>query len=146
MNNTRSAVTYKILLLISVLVVSCATISPFSPKAYENATSLKVEALAVMDLATEPYPDHSAEVHVLVIKVNQAYEYAKGMPKNEISTKQWEILKDPERHLLGGFLKKWEAESILLQGYIAEKKEQIGAAFDTIIGLESGKIKSKDMP
>ena len=132
--------------LCSLLVFSCASISPFSPKAYENATSLKVEALAVMDLATEPYLDYRTEVQALVIKVNQAYEYAKGLPKNEISAKQWEILKDPGGHLLGGFLKKWEAESTLSSGYITEKKEQIAAAFDTIIGLESGKIKSKDLP
>ena len=42
---------------------SCApTISAFSPIAYEQATSLKVDALTVMDKATGSYADHEQDV------------------------------------------------------------------------------------
>ena len=80
-----------------------------------------------------------------MLKVEKAYEYAKGLPKNEISTRQWQVLKDPERHLLGGFIKRWKVDDTLGEGYIQEKKKQVSEAFDYIIGLESGKIKPSEI-
>ena len=78
-------------------------------------------------------------------KLDQAYEYAKGRPKNELSTRQWEILKDPDRHLLGGFISRWKNEDKLGKTFIDNAKEGlIMQAFDQIIGLESGKIKKKN--
>ena len=143
--NTRLSVIVPGLVVIVVLLVSCATISPFSPKAYEYATTLKVETLALMDLATQPYEDYRTDIHLLLMKIDQAYEYANGLPKNEISARQWEILKDPDRDLLGGFFKYWEEKSTVPKVYIDEMKEQVVEAFDTIIGLESRKIKQKDL-
>lgn len=132
--------------LIFLLVInlsSCASISFFNETAYEQATSLKVEALLLMDKATEPFDNHLKEVESLAAGVDKAYEFAKGRPKNEISAKQWEILKDPGRNLLGGFLKRWKEESTLSRAFVSEAKLLVGDAFDTIIGLESGKIKPK---
>lgn len=119
----------------------CAAISFFSPVAYEQATSLKVESLALMDRAVEPFDRHRSEAEALMIKVEKAYEYAKGRPGNEISTRQWRLLKDPDRNLLGGFMKRWEERSTLSGPFIEEAKGIVSDAFDTIIGLESGKIK-----
>ncbi len=66
-------------------------------------------------------------------------------PKNELSTRQWEILKDPDRHLLGGFISRWKNEDKLGKTFIDNaKKGLIMQAFDQIIGLESGKIKRKN--
>ena len=120
--------------------LQCASISPYSPIAYQYATSLKVESLMLMDKATEPYPTHQAEVAALVTKIDIAYEYAKGRPKNEISARQWEILKDPSGHLLGGFLRRWKDASQLSQPFVTEAKGLVADAFDTIIGVESGKV------
>ena len=133
------------LFLFCLFLIGCAAISPYSPVAYEYATTLKVDTMVLMDLATEPYSDHQSEISSLVIKLNQAYEYANGRPKNEISTTQWEILKDPEGNLVGGFLERWKEKSTLSSAYIQEKKQQIAAAFDTIIGLESKKIKPNEL-
>lgn len=139
----RAAVlTVFVLLLFS----SCATISSFSPAAYEQAVSLKVEALTLMDRATEPFADHRSEVEALTLRVEKAYEFAKGRPKNEISARQWAILKDPDRNLLGGFLKRWKARSALSSAFIQEAKGLVADAFNTIIGLESGKVKPQDVP
>jgi len=48
--------------------------------------------------------------------------------------------------LLGGFLKSWEEKKGkpkgFSKGFIDEKKEQIGKAFDQIIELESAKVKN----
>jgi len=130
-------------LLIFVLVTGCApTIAPHRPLAYDKAISLKVESLNLMDKATEPYARHQAAAETLRLNLEKAYEDAKGIPNNEISTQMWDILKDPNRNLLGGFLKSWQKESVLKKAFIGEKKLQVGDAFDKIIALESGKGKS----
>jgi len=129
-------------LWLAAAVASCGpTISSFSPIAYEQATSLKVDALALMGRATEPYADHRVETESLTVRLAKAYEFAKGRPDNDISTQQWRILIDPERHLLGGFLARWKKESKLSATFVTEAKGLVSDAFDTIIGLESGKIK-----
>ena len=69
-----------------------------------------------MDKAEEPFERHRSEVDVLSIKIEKAYEYAKGRPENEIAAQQWQLLKDPDRNLLGGFMKRWQARSTL-QGF-----------------------------
>ena len=128
------------LLLILTGLQGCASISLFSPAAYEQATSLKVESLTLMDKAAEPFERHRSEVDALSIRIEKAYEYAKGRPENEITARQWELLKDPDRNLLGGFMKRWQARSTLPRAFIDEAKGVISDAFDTIVGLESGKI------
>lgn len=127
--------------IIGVVSLGCATISPYSETAYQNATSLKVDSLALMAKATEPYAQHQAEVEALRLKIDKAYEYAKGLPNNTITTTQWEILKDPNGHLLGGFLERWQKKSTLAPNFIAEAQIDVRNAFDQIIKLESGKIK-----
>jgi len=120
----------------------CASlIDRYDKIAYQNATSIKVDTLVVMDKATEPYSQNESCVEALKIQVEKAYEYAKGRPKNEIVTKQWAIMKDPNRNLLGGFLARWKDKKTLSKIFITEAKNNISLGFDQIIGLESGKIK-----
>ncbi len=135
-----------VLLSVVLLFSSCATISTFSPAAYEQAVSLKVDALALMDRATDPFDGHRSEAEALTSRVEKAYEFAKGRPKNEVSTRQWAILKDPDRNLLGGFLKRWKEKSTLSGVFIQEAKGLVADAFDKIIGLESGKVRPQDAP
>lgn len=129
------------LVLVLLSFHACSYISPYSHFAYQQATSLKAETLALMDKATEPYANHEKEINELETELEFAYEYAKGRPKNELSTKQWQILKDPDRNLLGGFIKRWKEKSTLSSEFIKEAKGLVADAFDTISGLESGKIK-----
>lgn len=130
------------LILFALAVTGCASlIDKYDKVAYENATSLKVDSLALMDKATGAYADNKQAVNGLVIKIDKAYEYANGRPKNDIVTKQWLIMKDPERKLLGGFLKRWEEKEELSKVFVTEAKKNISLGFDQIIGLESGKIK-----
>ncbi|MCS3697251.1 hypothetical protein GGP73_001946 [Salinibacter ruber] len=89
--------------LLLLAATACGpTISEFNARAYEQATSLKVEALALMDKATAPYAEHADAVQHLKTELEKAYEFAKGRPENEISARQWRILIDPDRDLLGG--------------------------------------------
>jgi len=135
----------KLLPVLSALTLSltlwfCSSISVFSPEAYKQAVDLKVESLDLMSFATMPYADYEEEVIYLNTELDKSFEFSKGRPDNEISTEQWEILINEEGNLLGGFLKRWETEGSLSEMFVTEMQILISDAFDTIIGLESGKI------
>lgn len=123
-------------------VASCTpAIAPFSQQAYLYATELKVESLKLMDQAETPFQENLSRVDKLRTRLDKAYEFAKGRPRNEHSTLQWEILLNPDRNLFGGFLKRWESEGTLRYPFIQESRLLISDAFDTVIGLESGKLR-----
>jgi len=130
----------------TIILSSCMPISAFfSSTAYEQATALKAEALTIMELASEDFSDHKSDVDAFKLNINKAIEFAKGRPRNEITVRQWEVLMDPNRNSLGGFLVRWESESTLTSVFVTEAKLLIADAFDQIIGLESGKIKQSDI-
>ena len=116
-----------------------ALIGPHSPTAYENATSLKAEVLLALGKANTPYSDNETEINEIKLKAEQAYEYVKGVPNNQLSAKQWEILKNPNGNLLGKFFKRWEERSTLSEPLIEEYKKLASDAFDQIICLEANK-------
>ncbi len=70
--------------------------------------------------------------------MEKAYEFAEGRPKNETSARQWHILIDPKRDLLGG-LADWQEQSAFSSTFVEEKKTQVARVFDTTIELVSGK-------
>lgn len=139
--NHRAALLWLFLLTLSI--GGCSLIAKYDKVAYQQATSVKVDSLALMRKANEAYSTHENAVVELNLKVDKAYEYAKGRPKNEIITKQWSIMKAPNRNLLGGFLKRWKEKGTLSEVFIKEAKGNISLGFDKIIGLESGLIKPK---
>jgi hypothetical protein len=132
-------------LVFSLTIWSCSSISVFSPEAYKQAVDLKVESLELMSFATSPYDDNEESVTYLKTELRKAYEFALGRPNNELSTEQWEILINEEGNLLGGFLKRWEAEGTLSEMFVTEMQTLVSDAFDTIIGLESGKIDPSEL-
>jgi hypothetical protein len=133
-----------LVLVISILAACSNLIAVYSQTAYEQATSIKAESLVLMNKAMEPYSQHAQEVAALKLNVDKAYEYAKGRPRNEISTEQWAKMKDPNTNLLGGFLKRWEEQGRLSPVFVKEAETQIAKAFDQIIELESGKNKAHE--
>lgn len=137
----------KQLLLLSFLIAfwACATISQFDQYAYVQTTSLKVDALSVMDLATDDFDQHKDEVLQLTSNLQKIYEYEKNRPKNEVTVKMWEKMLNEEDHLLGGFLLKWKTQGKQSKVFIEEAQKIIGPAFDQIAQLESKKIKPSDI-
>lgn len=93
-------------------------------------------------MAVDSFAMHKKELAQLQTGIQKVYEYEKHRPKNEITTKLWEILTDTSGNLYGGFLVKWKKEVVLKKVYVENKKEQIAKAFDQIIELESKKIKT----
>lgn len=135
----------KLFLLSYFLFAACSSVSIYSPEAYKQAVDLKIESLNLMSFATMSYDDYEAEASFLKMELNKAYEFAKGRPDNEISARQWEILINEEGNLLGGFLKRWKDENTLSQMFVDEMQLIVSDAFDTIIGLESGKINPAEL-
>lgn len=132
-----------LLIFIASLQACAPSISLFSETAYQQAVELKILSLQMMDHASEPFENHRDDIRVLRHELLKAYEFAKGRPENEFTTEQWEIMMDPERHMIGGFLSRWEQSGTLTETFIAEAKGTIAEGFDTIIGLESGKIRPR---
>jgi len=121
----------------------CTASAPFDRQAYLEATSLKIEALAVMDRATQPFARHREVVARLERSVLEAYGRARSRTHNEESARQWEILVDPQRHSLFGFLRRWEAEGQLDAEFVAEARGLVAEGFDAILALEAGRRESR---
>lgn len=134
------------LLFLSAMLCACSTISRFDQYAYNQATSIKVDALSVMDSATEDYRQHQSSVAGITTAINKIYEYEKNRPKNTVSEKMWALLRDSAGPLYGGFIKRWQREGKLDAVFIQESKRLIGDSFDQIAQLESGKIKAVQGP
>jgi hypothetical protein len=129
--------------LVLCLAACAPLIGPYSPTAYKNATSLKADTLALMGKATEPYSKHEQKVESLMISTNEAYEYVHGIPSDNLSARQWEILKDPDGDLLGKFFSRWKSKGTLGRVYIGEFRGIVSDAFDEIICLEANKKSAK---
>ena len=122
------------------LLAACTPlIGPYSPTAYQNATSLKATTLALMEKAREPYATHQKDVESLQVEMDKAYEFVNGISSNSISAKQWYILKKSDGDLFGKFALRWKEKNTLTQTFIDEFKGPIADAFDEIICLEANK-------
>lgn len=131
--------------LSAILILGgCKTISGYDQYAYALGTALKVDALNLMDKATANFASQQAGIDDITTRIEKAYEYEKHRPKNAITVKMWELLKDPDRNLFGGFLKRWKEKDTLPTTFINEARIQVGEAFDMIVELESQKIKATD--
>jgi hypothetical protein len=86
----------------------CNYIAPYNQHAYEQTTSLKVEAMSLVAKANEPYSDHEKEIEQFKLKMLKAHEYARGIPKNLEAAEQWAILINPEGKSMFGFLDFWK--------------------------------------
>ncbi len=132
-----------LLIFIASLQACAPSISLFSETAYQQAVELKILSLQLMDHASEPFENHRNDIQAFRYELLKAYEFAKGRPDNQFTTEQWEIMIDPKQHMIGGFLSRWEQAGSLSETFITESKATIADAFDTVIGLESGKIRPR---
>lgn len=135
----------KIVLFLFSLIAGCATISQFDHYAYVQSTSVKVDALNLMDLAVNDYSSQTSPVKDVEIQIQKIYEYEKNRPKNEITIGLWDKLRDPQKNLYGGFIARWKNEGTLKRAFIDNSKELVSDAFDQLLQLESKKIKPTDI-
>jgi hypothetical protein len=133
------------ILIVAILlgIPGCALTSHYDPTSYRQATDLKAESLTLIEKGTDAPAAHTAKIEALRLKMRQAYEYERGKGRPNVTTvKQWEVLNDPTGALLGGFLKKWQAENKgQSEAFLNGQKKNVGDAFDLIIKLENSKVK-----
>ncbi|MDN3550030.1 hypothetical protein [Mucilaginibacter aquaedulcis] len=126
-----------------IVLAGCATISRFDQYAYAQSTSLKVDALNVMNLASQQYDTHVSDITTVNTAMDKMVAYERNRPKNELSEKMWVMLRDTNQNLYGGFIRRWKNEGTLSPVFIKESQILIGQAFDQVSQLESGKIKTQ---
>jgi hypothetical protein len=113
-------------------------ITYYDPTTYKNMTDLKPEVLMLYDTFTSD-PVDAARVFDVRLKFAQAYEYEKGKgDKNRETYEQISIIQRMfERHIAERTRDgKWN------EANLSNKKENIGAAFDTAIRTERSKNKN----
>ena len=127
-----------------LLLFGCSPlIAEYSLDAYRNATTLKAEVAALVEKSGETYASHKGEAEELTTKIDAAYEFAAGIPNNTLSARQWQILRDPEGGLYGGFIRQWREKGKTSPFFRKEMKQQLNAAFDRIICLEVSKQRAR---
>ncbi|UOE46236.1 hypothetical protein MTO98_17695 [Mucilaginibacter sp. SMC90] len=126
---------------IILLATSCSTIGKYDQYAYTQTTSIKVDALNIMNLATDKYDNHLNDVNNVQSSITKMIEYKKNLPKNTISEKMWVLINDPNGGLFGGFVQRWQKNGTLDTTFIKEAQKLVGQSFDELSQLESGKIK-----
>ncbi len=117
------------------------TIAGYDGYAYLQTTSLKVDALNLMDSATRDYQSQVKNIVTVNSNLQKIYTYEKNRPKNDLSATQYKILLDTTGHLFGGFIKRWRDEKKLGKAFVDDEKKLVSDAFDQIAELESKKIK-----
>ncbi len=131
----------KYLLCLLLALTSCVSIAPQDPVAIKNATDIRVEAGMLIDKAIDPPEKHAQAIVFLRLRAAQAYEYAKAKNDNALSTKQWSIMIDEKRNLLGGFLAMWEnKKSGFSPAFLSGVKKNVLGGLDEIIKLEKAKL------
>ncbi|WP_290711109.1 hypothetical protein, partial [Flavihumibacter sp. CACIAM 22H1] len=95
--------------------------------------------------AEQTYTSQQKEIEAFTDQLNKLYEYELHRKKNQLRIQMWNLLRNPEKNLLGGFLARWKKETQLKPAFITEAKIIVGNAFDQLAELESGKLTPKDL-
>lgn len=130
-----------------VLVLSsCQSLKTaiFDQYSYQQAISIKVESLNLMDDGTQPYDVFEVEVEDMLLELQKMVEYEKNKPDNEVSYAMWKVLANKDKNLLAGFFKRWKDDGQLSEGFTNEAKLQISEALDLIIKYEAQKNKTNE--
>ncbi|WP_231743009.1 hypothetical protein [Winogradskyella endarachnes] len=132
--------------IVAMVFVSCQSLKTavFDQYSYQQAISIKVESLNLMDEAVNDYLAHETEVRTLQLDLQKMVEYEKNKPDNEVSYTMWKTITNEERNLLAGFLKRWKEKDQLSQVFIDEAKVQVSEALDLIIKYEGQKNKTNE--
>jgi hypothetical protein len=113
----------------------------YNPEGFQNAVTLKKEALELMAKAGESYYVHRQEVFDLMSAVEKAYEASRKLKRNDSVIAAWNVMRDPKQNRLGGFMEKWRIEDKIEPETIKTMIEWVGKDFDILIKIEEEKKK-----
>jgi hypothetical protein len=123
----------------AILLTACQSINKYDREAHQDAVILKIETLALMAKSGEPFAVHASEVEALNGKIDAAHEMARSTPNNDLVAREWAIMRDPDRDLYGGFVKRWQTSGKISPPFREEMVAQVSEGFDFIICLEAAK-------
>jgi hypothetical protein len=137
-----------LLVVVGFLLAACTSlpVGEYSLQAYENATTLKAETLALVAKSGQPFSANREAVEALSVKIDAAYEFAAGTSKDSPSALQWQLMRDPNVNLFGGFVRYWQKRGTLKPTMRQQTADQMSAAFDHIICLEANKKETAACP
>lgn len=145
-NITTKKISYLLSVAAAAVFWGCSalgpTISSYDQYAYAQTTSLKVDALNLMDSAVYSYQSEIKSIATVKLNIQKLYEYDLNRPKDSLTIHQLRILTDTNGHLFGGFLIRWRNSKVLKKAVIDDIKVKVGACFDQIALLESKKNKA----
>ncbi|TYP99488.1 hypothetical protein C7447_10188 [Tenacibaculum adriaticum] len=126
---------------ISVILLGCNALKTavFDQYSYQKSIEIKIEALKLMEKATEQYQQYSNEVDELELEIEKIVAYEKYKPNNEVTYKMWLLLSDKDKNLLAGFFKRWKEKEKLSSYFIEEAKKINEEAMDLLIQYEAKK-------
>ena len=132
---------YLVITSFVLLFIGCQSLKTaiFDQYSYQQAISIKVESLNLMDEATQSYNTYEEEVETLMLDLQKMVEYEKNKPNNEVSYAMWNLMANKDKNLLAGFFKRWQVDDQLSQGFTREAKVQVAEALDLIIQYEAKK-------
>ncbi len=139
------ALVWLLALILATGLSACVATAPYDQYVYAQTTGLKVDALKLMAKAGKAYSSQKEAVEKFTDTWDKVYEYELHRRNNGIRIEMWKLLRDPQHHLMGGFLARWQKDSTLSDTFIDEARIQVGKAFDQLSELESGKIKPKEL-
>ena len=139
MKNIQHSLKY-VLFAAAVLLASCTTFAPsYNEQAYTNATSLKAKSLAMIEKSGTPYSRNASDVETLLVEIDAAFEFSKGLPNNTQSAKQWDLMRAKNGGLFGQYVELWKSQGTVGSDARQFSKKGISDAYDQIICLEINK-------
>ncbi|WP_157588788.1 hypothetical protein [Psychroserpens burtonensis] len=137
---------YLVVTLLSLLMLGCQSLKTavFDQYSYQQAISIKVESLNLMDEATQSYNTYEMEVEALLLELQKMVEYEKNKPNNEVSYAMWNLIANKDKNLLAGFFRRWQEDKQLSEGFTREAKVQVAEALDLIIQYEAKKSRANE--
>lgn len=136
---------FPLLFTLALFSGACAITAPYDQYVYAQTTGLKVDALKLMEKAERPFDAQKEFIDKFTDQWDKLYEYELHRKNNGIRITMWNLLRNPERNLMGGFLKRWKTDSVLSPAFISEAQTQVGKAIDQLSELESGKLTPKEL-
>lgn len=137
-----------LLILLSLVMTACVQLAGYDQQAYQNATSLKAETLAMVEKSAEDdsFSTNEAAIEGLLVRLSAAYEYANGIEHNNEAAKNWRDLIGDDRLMIKRWVADWRSAGRISKGLVPELREQFAEGFDTIICLEANKRKLTACP
>lgn len=128
-----------ILLVCLLVLTSCAP--TYSPYLYDQTSELKTQSLLLMDKATEPFSKYETKINLLKSDLESVSRQEQLRKSNQAKIKQWNLLLNPQGHLLYGFLHKWQQDTILSETFVNLERKLVGESFELLRETEKMRLK-----